>query len=81
MPDVNDDLMLQDLFLPVFFGMSLHGFITVISGVSCMRPRCVGMVCGLLMMSAFVMLSRLAVVAGSMRVMFRCLLVVLRGFL
>ena len=78
MPDVNYDLMLQELFLPVFLSVSLHGLFTVISGVSCVRPRCVGMVCGLLMMSAFVMLSRLGVVAGSMCVMFRCLLVVFR---
>jgi hypothetical protein len=39
-----------------------------------------GMVCGLLMMSAFVMLSRFGVVAGSMCVMFRSLLVVFRRF-
>jgi hypothetical protein len=73
--------MLQELFLPVFLGVSLHGLFTVISGVSCVRSRCVGMVCGLLMMSAFAMLSRFAVMAGSLCVMFRCLLVVFRRFL
>ena len=58
------------LFLPVFLGVSLHGLFAVMSGVSCVRPRCVGIVCGLLIMPAFVMLSRFGVVAGSMCVMF-----------
>ena len=70
MPDVNYGLMLQELFLPVFLGVSLHGLFAVMSGVSCVRPRCVGMVCGLLIMPAFVMLSRFGVVVGSMCVMF-----------
>jgi hypothetical protein len=75
------NLMLQELFFPMFLGVSLDGLFAVMSGVSCVRPRCVGMVCGLLMMSAFVMLSRFAVMAGSVCVMFRCLLVVFRSFL
>jgi hypothetical protein len=76
---INYDLI-QELFLPVFLGVSLHGLFTVISGVSCVRPRCVGMVCGLLMMSAFVMLSRFGVVAGGLCMMFRCLLVMFGRF-
>jgi len=71
----------QELFLPVFLGVSLHGLFTVISGVSCVCPRCMRMVCGLLVMSALMMLSRFVVVAGSLCMMFRCLLVVFGRFL
>jgi hypothetical protein len=39
------------------------------------------MVCRLLVISGFVMLSRFAVVASGMRQMFGCLLVVLRSLL
>jgi hypothetical protein len=77
----NYDLRLKELFLPVFLGVSFHGLFTVISGVSRVCPRRMGMVCGLLMMSAFVMFSRFGVVSGSMCVMFRGLLVVFRCFL
>ena len=39
------------------------------------------MVCGLLVMSALMVLSRFGVVAGSLCMMFRCLLVVFGRFL
>jgi hypothetical protein len=71
----------QELFLPVFLGVSLHGLFTVISRVSCVCPRCMRMVCGLLVMSALMVLSRFGVVAGSLCMMFRCLLVVFGRFL
>jgi hypothetical protein len=48
--------------------------------VSRVPPSRVGMVRRLLMKSALVMLGRFTVVAGSMCVMFRCLLVVLCSF-
>jgi hypothetical protein len=64
----------------VFLGVSLGGFFTVVSGMRCVPPRRVSMVRTLLMVSTLIVLGRLVVMASSMCVMFRGLLVVLGSF-
>ena len=58
------------LFLAVLLGVSLHCLFGVPSGVNNMGPRCVSMVCRLLMTSGLVMFGRFPVVASGMRQMF-----------
>jgi hypothetical protein len=74
-------LLDHELFFAVLFGVSLHRFFSVPSGMNHVSPRAVGMVCRLFVMSGLVMLGRFCVVASGMRQMFRCFLVVLRSFL
>jgi hypothetical protein len=69
------------LFLPVFLGVSLGCLFTMIAGVSCMSSRRVCVVCALLMVSGVVVLGRFTVMVGSVRMMFRCLLVMFGCFL
>jgi hypothetical protein len=69
------------LFLAMFLGMSLRGLFTMITGVSCMSPRGVGVVCALLMSSGVVVLGRFTVMVGSIRMVFRRFLVMFGGFL
>jgi hypothetical protein len=69
------------LFLSVFLGVSLSCLFTVMTGVSCMSSRRVGMVCALLMVSGVVVLGRFTMMVGSVRMMFRCLLVMFGCFL
>ena len=54
----------------MLFGVSLHRLFSVPSGVSRVAPRCMSMVCGLLVISGLVMLGRFPVVASGMRQMF-----------
>jgi hypothetical protein len=54
----------------VLLGVSLCCLFRVPSGMNRVGPRCVRVVCRLLMMSGIVMLGRFPVVAGGMRVMF-----------
>ena len=65
----------MDYFLPCPLGVGFHCIFGVPSCVKNMSPRCVGMVCRLLMTSGFVMFGGFPVVAGGMSKMFRCLLV------
>jgi hypothetical protein len=58
------------LFLTVFLGMSLRRLLTMISGVSRMSSRRVGMVCALLMVSGVVVLGRFTVMVRSVRMVF-----------
>jgi hypothetical protein len=61
---------LQELFFAVLFGVSLHRLFGVSSGMNHVAPRCMSMVCRLLVMSGFVMLGRFPVMASGMRQMF-----------
>ena len=77
-------MTLQDqrrLFLTVLLGVRFGGFFTVVSGVRCVSPRRMSVVRALLMMSALIMFGSFLVVASSMGVMFRRLLVVFGSFL
>ena len=58
------------LFLAVLLGMSLHCLFSVPSAVNYMGPRCMSMVCRLLVISGVVMLGRFPVVAGGVGEMF-----------
>jgi hypothetical protein len=60
----------QELFLAVFFGVSLYRLFSVPTGVNHVAPRRMSMVCSLLVTSGLVMLGRFPVVAGGMRQMF-----------
>jgi hypothetical protein len=62
-------------------GVRLGGFFTVVSGVRCVPPRRMRVVRALLMMSALIMFGSFLVMASSMGVMFRRLLVVFGSFL
>ena len=61
--------------------MGLNCFFGVSSGLHCMTPSYVSMVCSLLMTSSLVMLSRFPMVASGMRQMFGSFLVILCSFL
>jgi hypothetical protein len=69
------------LFLSVLLGVSLRRFFAVMHGVSCVSSSRVGVVCGLLMVSGVVVLGRFTVMMRSVRVVFRCLLVMFGSFL
>jgi hypothetical protein len=58
------------LFLAVLFHVSLHCLFSVPSGVNHVAPRCVCMVCCLLVVSGIVMLGGFPVVPCGMREMF-----------
>ena len=58
------------LFLTVLLGVSLRRLFTVMSGVSCVSSRRVGVVCALLMMSGVVVLGRFTVMVSSVRMVF-----------
>ena len=60
----------SELFLAVLLGMSRRCLFSVPSAVNHMGPRCMSMVCRLLVISGLVMLGRFPVVAGGMRQMF-----------
>jgi|HubBroStandDraft_4_1064222.scaffolds.fasta_scaffold483856_1 hypothetical protein len=60
----------KELFFAVLFGVSLHGLFSVPSGVNHVAPRCMSMVCGLLVIPGLVMLGRFPVVASGMCQMF-----------
>jgi hypothetical protein len=64
----------------VFFVVGLHGLFRVTSRVDHMRPRYMGMVRRLLVLSGLVVLCRFTVVTGSVGKMFLHLLVVLGSF-
>jgi hypothetical protein len=57
--------------------MRLHCLFSVSSCMNYVTPSYVSVVCGLLVTSGPVMLSRFLMVASGMRQMFRCLLVML----
>jgi hypothetical protein len=63
-------LLDQELFFAVLFGVSLHRLFGVPSSMNHVTPRCVSMVCRLLVMSGLMMLGRFTVVASGMRQMF-----------
>ena len=54
----------------MLFGVSLHRFFGVPSGMNHVAPSYVSMVCSFLMTSSLVMLGRFPVVASGMRQMF-----------
>ena len=54
----------------MLFGVSLHCFFSVSSGMNHVAPRGVSMVCRLFVMSGLVMLGCFPVVASGMRQMF-----------
>ena len=68
------------LFLAVFLHVGLASVLGVVSRVKRMASSRVGMMCGLLVMSAIVMLGRFAVMAGSVGMMFCGLPMVLGCF-
>lgn len=57
------------LFFAVLFDVSFHRLFRVSPGVNDMAPRCVCMVCCLLVVSGLVMLGRFPVVASGVRQM------------
>jgi hypothetical protein len=57
------------LFLAMLLDVGLDCLISVPSGVNCMAPRCVSMVCGHSVFSGIVMLGGFAVVPCGMREM------------
>jgi hypothetical protein len=65
----------------MLLGMSLRCLFRMVSGVKAMSSGCVSVVCGLLVVSAFVMFGRFAMVAGGVGMMLRRFLVVFRSFL
>jgi hypothetical protein len=69
------------LFLPVFLGVGRGCLFAMMSGVSSMSSRRLGMVCALLMVSGVVVLGRFTVMVGRVRMMFRSLLVMFGCFL
>jgi hypothetical protein len=58
------------LFLTVLLGVCLRRLFTVMSGVSCVSSRRVGVVCALLMMCGVVVLGRFTVMVRSVRMVF-----------
>jgi hypothetical protein len=58
------------LFLPVLLNVSLYCLFGVHSGVNHVTPRCVCMVCCLLVVTGIVMFGSFPVVSCSMREMF-----------
>ena len=54
----------------MFLGVSLHCLFSVPSAVNNMGPRCMSMVCRLLVISGLMMLGGLPVVAGGVGEMF-----------
>lgn len=60
----------SNLLFPMLLAMSLGGLFSVPSGVNCVRPGCVSMVCRLLVTPGLMMLGRFAVVPGGMCHMF-----------
>ena len=60
----------QTLFFAVLLDVCLHCLFSVPSGVNHMAPRCMSMVCGLLVIPGLVMLGRFSVVASGMCQMF-----------
>jgi hypothetical protein len=56
----------KKLFFAVLVGVSLHSLFSVPSGVNHVAPRCMSMVCGLLVIPGHLMLGRFPVVASGM---------------
>jgi hypothetical protein len=68
------------LFVAVLLVVGLGRLFSVTSRMDHMRPRYVGMVSRLLVLSSLVVLCRFTVVAGGVSEMFVCLLVVFGSF-
>jgi hypothetical protein len=70
-----------ELFFAMFFGVSRHSILGVLSGVNYVAPCGMSMVGRLFVMSGIVMFGGFPVVMSGMCQMFRRLLVMLCGFL
>jgi hypothetical protein len=69
------------LFVAVLFVVRFRRLFRVTSSMNCVRPRQMGMVSRLLVLSSFVVLRCFTVMTSSVGMMFLCFLVVFRSLL